>query len=64
VIFVDTGAWFASFVSSDADHAAALDWLQGNTTPLITSDYIIDELLSLLRYRGEFATDGLPWACS
>jgi predicted nucleic acid-binding protein len=54
VIFVDTGAWFAAFVPNDADHAAADAWLEANTEPLVTTDYVIDELLTLMKMRGEF----------
>jgi len=54
VIFVDTGAWFAVFVPNDSDHSAADKWLDANTQPLFTTDYIIDELLTLLKVRGEF----------
>jgi uncharacterized protein len=54
VIFVDTGAWFARFVPSDPDHPAARDWFARNSQPLITTDYVIDELLTLLKVRGEF----------
>ena len=53
MIFVDTGAWFASFVPSDPDHAAAGAWLDANTHALVTTDYVIDELLTLLKIRGE-----------
>ena len=53
MIFVDTGAWFAAFVPNDAHHAAARRWLDSNTEPLLTSDYVLDELLTLLRVRGE-----------
>ena len=53
-IFVDTGAWFARFVPSDRDHAAASEWFEQNTHPLVTTDYIIDELLTVLRIRNEF----------
>jgi uncharacterized protein len=53
VIFVDTGAWFASFVPTDADHAVARAWLVRNQAPLLTTDYVIDELLALMRMRGE-----------
>lgn len=53
MIFVDTGAWFASVVPSDVDHIAAVQWLSQNTEPLLTTDYIIDETLTLLRARGE-----------
>lgn len=53
-VFVDTGAWFARFVPTDPDHAAAKAWLDSNTQPLITTDYVVDELLTLLRIRSEF----------
>ncbi len=53
MIFVDTSAWFASVVPSDTDHAAAVSWLGQNIQPLITTDYIVDETLTLLRSRGE-----------
>ena len=53
-VFVDTGAWFAFFVPADADHAAARTWFDSNTDPLVTTDYVVDELLTLLRVRGEF----------
>jgi uncharacterized protein len=43
VIFVDTGAWFAAFVPNDPDHAVADKWLDSNTEPLVTTDYVIDE---------------------
>ena len=52
--FVDTGAWFARFVPSDPDHAAARDWFARNTRPLVTTDYVVDELLTLLKVRGEY----------
>lgn len=53
MIFVDTGAWFAAFVPNDPDHAAAVRWLRQNREPLVTTDYVIDELLTLLLVRGE-----------
>ena len=53
MIFVDTGAWFASVVPSDRDHAAATYWLRQNTQPLVTTDYIVDETLTLLKVRGQ-----------
>lgn len=53
MIFVDTGAWFASVVPSDSDHAAAVRWLSENTESLLTTDYVIDETLTLLQRRGE-----------
>jgi uncharacterized protein len=53
MIFVDTGAWFASIVPSDADHVAAMRWLNQNSESLLTTDYVVDETLTLLRSRGE-----------
>jgi len=50
-VFVDTGAWFACFVRRDPDHAAAIDWIRQNRQPLVTTDYVIDELLTLLKIR-------------
>jgi predicted nucleic acid-binding protein len=50
-VFVDTGAWFSSAVPSDADHAAATEWLKANSNPLLTTDFIVDETLTLLRAR-------------
>ena len=51
MIFVDTGAWFAAFVPEDPDYAAAAAWLGNNQRPLLTTDYVIDETLTLLRAR-------------
>ena len=50
-VFVDTGAWFAYFVRRDPDHAAATAWLRTNREPLLTTDYVIDELMTLLKMR-------------
>ena len=52
-VFVDTGAWFAAAVPWDANHAAAIAWFAKNPLPLVTTDYIIDETLTLLRARDE-----------
>jgi len=54
MIFADTGAWFAAFVPNDPDHETASDWLAQNTEVLVTTDYVLDELLTLLKRRGEF----------
>jgi len=53
MIFVDTGAWFAAVVPTDPNHKRAADWLQNNNEILFTSDYVVDETLTLLRARGE-----------
>jgi uncharacterized protein len=53
MIFVDTSAWFASIVPSDSDHQTAVQWLQQNSQSLWTTDYVVDETLTLLRARHE-----------
>jgi len=53
LIFVDTSAWFASVVPDDANHIKAISWLSANHEFLVTSDYVIDETLTLLKARGE-----------
>jgi uncharacterized protein len=53
MIFVDTGAWFASLIPTDPDHGRAVQWLSENQSPLLTTDYVVDETLTLLRVRGE-----------
>jgi hypothetical protein len=52
VIFVDTGAWFARYVANDVDHSAAVSWFANAPDRLLTTDYVIDELLTLLKQRG------------
>jgi uncharacterized protein len=52
VIFVDTGAWYASAVPDDENHRRAQHWLDTNSQPLLTTDYVIDETLTLLKVRG------------
>ena len=53
MIFVDTGAWFACVVPWDANHATATAWMRQNREPLITTDFVLDETLTLLRARNE-----------
>jgi predicted nucleic acid-binding protein len=50
-VFVDTGAWFAYFVRRDPDHDCARNWVSANESSLVTSDYILDELFTLLKIR-------------
>lgn len=52
MIFVDTGAWYASIVVDDQHHLSARRWLDTNAQPLLTSDSIVDEALTLLKMRG------------
>jgi hypothetical protein len=53
MVFVDTSAWFASSVRTDRDYARAVQWLADNRKNLVTTDHVVDELLTLLRHRGE-----------
>lgn len=53
MIFVDTGAWFALMVPNDPDHKAARAWLDQNREPLLTTDYVFDESMTLLKSRRE-----------
>jgi len=50
-IFVDTSGWYAAIVNKDSDHKAARDFLHHNTSKLITSDYVMDETVTLLQSR-------------
>jgi hypothetical protein len=49
--FVDTGAWAAFYRPEDPYHERAADWLTANSDLLITTDYVVDELLTLLKSR-------------
>ncbi|MGI8467570.1 MAG: type II toxin-antitoxin system VapC family toxin [Pyrinomonadaceae bacterium] len=55
MIFVDTSGWFASIVSTDQDHKIARSWFLQNREPLFTTDYIVDETLTLFKSRGELS---------
>jgi predicted nucleic acid-binding protein len=52
VIFVDSSAWFARYTPRDRNHAAAKRFHTQTRDTLITSDYVIDEVLTLLKVRG------------
>mgnify|MGYP000241633722 CR=1 FL=1 len=52
--FVDTGAWYALFNDLDIYHPRASAFMQkliGQKAWLFTSDYVIDETLTLMRAR-------------
>lgn len=50
-IFTDTSAWYAYIDKSDADHAAAVKLIENLNRPLITSNYVFDETLTLIKLR-------------
>jgi uncharacterized protein len=66
MIFVDTGAWFARYVADDVDHEAAKAWFSHVPDRLVTTDYVLDELFTLLKVRDyaniAFAVGELLWS--
>jgi predicted nucleic acid-binding protein len=50
-IFVDTGAWYALLDEDDANHHAAVRFKDSLVHPLVTSNYIADEVITLVRSR-------------
>ena len=58
MILVDTSAWFACAVTDDGYHRQALDWYSANDRPLVSTDYVMDEALTLVQAR-----QGLSVAC-
>jgi predicted nucleic acid-binding protein len=60
VTFADTSGWYASLIPEDRDHRSALAWLQAYSGRLLTTDYILDEMLTLLRSRG-YREAALDW---
>ena len=53
MIFVDTSAFFAIMDTKDRAHTAAIEWLGVSNDTLLSTDYVIDESLTLLRSRGQ-----------
>ena len=57
MIFVDTSAWYAALIQDDDNSQPARDWIRHNReeiskSGLLTTDYVVDETLTLLRVRG------------
>ena len=52
-VFIDTGGFFAVLSPYDRDHAAAIRWMTEHSaqTPVVTTDYILDETITLLQSR-------------
>ncbi len=50
-ILVDTGAWYAYMDKDDPDHQSVSVVLEKQFPFLLTSNFIIDETITLLRYR-------------
>jgi predicted nucleic acid-binding protein len=51
MIFVDAGALYSLVVAEDRRHTEVEDWYNANHQPLVTTDYCVDELLTLLIAR-------------
>jgi uncharacterized protein len=51
--FVDSGAWYARVVPNDPHHVTVTNWHHAHVGDVITTDYVVDETLTLLRARGE-----------
>jgi predicted nucleic acid-binding protein len=60
LIFVDTSAWYAVEVEDDVNHEAACKFLaeiaSGKHGVSITTDYVLDETLTLLRSRRDLVS--------
>jgi predicted nucleic acid-binding protein len=60
LIFVDTSAWYAVEVEDDVNHEASCKFLSkiasGKHGIAITTDYVLDETLTLLRSRRDLAS--------
>jgi len=50
-VFVDTAGWYALVDQSDRDHRRAASWMNENESILVTTDYIFDETITLLRRK-------------
>ena len=60
MIFVDAGAWYALATPSDPDHDSAKLFAASINEPFVTSDYIVDELLTLFTVRRQ-KSKGIEW---
>lgn len=50
-LFVDTGAWYALVDKKDPDHKEAAAFIRNNKIPLLTTNFVFDETITLLRSR-------------
>ncbi len=49
-ILVDTGFFYAHAFAGDAHHREAVDFVSQAPAPLVTTNFIFDELITILRY--------------
>ena len=57
MIFVDTEVWHSLLVPKDPSHQKTAKWFDAVAQPIVTSDYVVDETLTLLLMRGERSKD-------
>ena len=50
-VFVDTGAWYALIDRRDPDHERVVAAFHEHRGRLLTSNFVLDETLTLVRYR-------------
>lgn len=53
MIFVDTGVWYSLLVAKEPFHLRTIEWFDSVSESLVTSDYVVDETLTLLLKRNE-----------
>lgn len=53
MVFVDTSAWFAYFLPTDPDHQQIRHCVSSIRERLVTTDYCVDETLTLVLIRRE-----------
>ncbi len=51
MIFADTGAWYALVDSSDKNHKKSVGFINDLKHPLITSNFVVDETLTLVKNK-------------
>lgn len=52
MIFVDTSVWYAAYIEEESGYEVAKALIDTPGGSLVTTDYVIDELLTLLVARG------------
>ncbi len=54
-LFVDTSAWYAFFDAKDPSHSQVSALLREWAGRILTTDYVFDEIITLVRYRAGHA---------
>lgn len=59
---VDTSAWYLAFVHDVPGSAVARNVFESGQYRFLTSDFIVDELLSLLKTRNQYRRRDVVWS--